>query len=96
MPALGGNGFELRLLPIDLKCNAYAAYAQFNIPPMLARDRLSIPPSKCVDGVFGSWTTEISARRIEVDSPQTCVLQDKPPGYKVTSRYTPHVYYRNP
>jgi hypothetical protein len=96
MPALGGEAFELRLPVIDIGCNAYAADSTSNLPAMLSCDRLSLSSIRCVDGVFGSWAVVMSARRFEVDSPQQCVMRSKPPGYKLTSGYTPHVFLRNP
>jgi hypothetical protein len=96
LPAPGQQSFELRLPSIDVLCTPFGGDASSNVPPFLACERLSLSSLKCVDGVFGSWTAEISARRIEVDSPQPCKTQAKPPGYKLTGGYTPHVYYRNP
>lgn len=96
MPKLGGEAFELRLPVIDVGCEAYAADASSNVPASLDCDRLSLSTVKCVDGVFGSWAVVLSARRYEVDGPQSCVTRSQPPGYKLTSGYQSHVYYRNP
>jgi hypothetical protein len=38
----------------------------------------------------------MTIRRIEVDEPQRCVTTSKPPYYRITRGYIPHVYYRNP
>ena len=96
MPTARQEPFELRLPAIDVKCDAYAADASHNISASLHCDRLSLSSIKCVDGVFGSFAVVLSPRRYEIDSPQFCITQAKPPGYKLTSRNTPHDFLRNP
>jgi hypothetical protein len=97
MPTEQEEGFELRLREIDLRCDAYAAdTSPPSTPAMLTCDRRSFPSTKCVDDVFGSWSLVASARRYEIDSPQTCKTLAKPPGYKLTSGYKRSVFVRNP
>jgi hypothetical protein len=96
MPTARQEPFEMRLPAIDVKCDAYAADTSHNISASLHCDRLSLSSIKCVDGVFGSFAVVLSPRRYEINSPQSCITQAKPPGYKLTSRYTPHVVLRNP
>ena len=98
MPRIRQEQFELRLPVIDLKCDAAAADLADNIPPTLYCNRLSTPDLtlRCIDGVLGSLTVDMSLRRFETESSQTCVTRSAPPYYKLTSGITRHTFFRNP
>ena len=97
IPAIGRAQvyYTINIPELDLSCLMAPDDPSHGISKGLGCDRLS-GGLKCIDGVFGSWGTRITARRIEVDSTQPCVTTTAPPYYKLTGSYRSHVYYRNP
>lgn len=83
--------YEIRVPSLDVTCSVTPESPnpnpQYSTPKAISCDRLSVDPLKCNDGVFGSLSVFITIRRIEVDTPQRCVLTTANPGYKLTSRY---------
>jgi hypothetical protein len=66
------------------------------LPAFVACDRLSLNALKCIDCVVGSCAVSMSACRFEGDRAQPFITRAKPPGYRLTGTYTPHVYYGSP
>lgn len=87
--------YTVRIPDLDVTCLLSPADASQNLPESFGCSRASTS-LKCVDGIFDSLSVALSVRRVEIDEPQTCRLKPSPPGYKLTSGYTPHVFYRNP
>ena len=80
---------ELRLPAIDVKCDAYAADVSHISRLAPLRSALLVEHQVCGRSVRELRGSSLP-RRYEIDDPQFCITQAKPPGYKLTSRNTPH------
>lgn len=101
LKTISARPFLIRLPSIDILCETIAANNASNFPDSFTCDRLSTDTAlglpRCIDGTLGSWSTTVSARRFEIDSPEGCKMYGKLPGqFKITSGSTSHSYFRNP